>query len=252
LEQAVHSPLRSALIDAYREELQNRYQLQNVRRFDEFGQLSDEKITALRNFFLDHIYPPSQKRELLDDAFDHMGAVITSPRRLKPLMGAVFKSLWTIARMFPAAVRTGVTTLEAYLETRRLEKLMLEYAEAHDFTPDDLDQHENIVAMVAGLPDGEVMKFLSEVIRLFKALSNVKLLAAARDIMDRSIEVMESRSDIYEEHEVAGLQLGREIIAGGVELFNQLEPDEFPIIIRGIETIELDWFERILEEAESE
>ncbi len=249
MEQAIHSPLRNALIDAYRVELRNRYQLKNVRRFDEFAELSDDKIKALRDFFLDHIYPPSKKRELLDDAFDNMGTVITSPRRLKPLMGAVFKSLWTIARMFPAAVRTGVTTLEAYLETRRLEKLMLEYAEENDYAPEDLSKHENIVAMVAGLPDGEVMKFLHEVIRLFKSLSNVKLLAAARDIMERSIEVMESRTDIYEENEVAGLQLGYEIIAGGVDLFTQLEPEEFPVVIKGIETIELDWYERILEEA---
>lgn len=249
MEQAVHSPLRRALIDAYRVELRKRYQLKNIRRFEEFDDLSDDKIKALRNFFLEHIYPPSKKRELLDDSFDHMGSVITSPRRLKPLMGAVFKSLWTIATMFPAAVKTGVNTLEAYLETRRLEKLMLEYAEEHGYAPEDLSEHEHIVAMVAGLPDGEVMKFLREVIRLFKSLSNVKLLAAARDIMERSIEVMESRPDIYEEHEVAGLQLGHAIIAGGVELFSQLEPEEFPLIIKGIETVELDWYERILEEA---
>lgn len=250
MEQTVYSPLRSALIDAYRAELQKRYRLKNVRRFEEFAALSDDKIEALRTFFLDHIYPPSKKRELLDDAFDNMGTVITSPRRLKPLMVPVFKSLWTIARMFPAAVRTGVSTLEAYLETRRLEKHMLEYAEEHDYTPEDFSDHDNMVAMVAGLPDGEVMKFLNEVIRLFKCLSNVKLLAAARDIMERSVEVMKSRPDLYEEHEVAGLQLGQEIIAGGVELFSQLEPDEFPIVIKGIETIEIDWYERILAEAD--
>ncbi len=249
MEQAVHSPLRSALIDAYRKELRKRYQLKNVRRFDAFADLSDEKVKALRDFFLDHIYPPSKQRELLDDAFDNLGTVITSPRRLKPLMGAVFKSLWSIARMFPAAVKTGVTTLEAYRETRRLEMMMLAYAEKHNYTPEDLADHQNIVAMVAGLPDGEVLKFLAEVLRLFKSLSNVKLLSAARDIMERSIEVMEAREDLYEAHETAGLQLGYEIIAGGVELFSQLEPEEFSIVINGIETIELDWFERILEEA---
>jgi len=252
LNQIIQSPLRSALIDAYRAELQTRYSLQNVRQFDEFSDVSDDKIKALRDFFLDHIYPPSEKRALLDDAFDNMGTVITSPRRLKPLMGAVFKSLWTIARMFPAAVKTGVSTLEAYLETRRLEKHMLEYAERHEYTPEDLSDRKNIVAIVAGLPDGEVMKFLSEVIRLFKSLSNVKLLTAARDIMERSIEVMESRPDLYDEHEVAGLQLGHEIIAGGVELFSRLEPEEFPVVIKGIETIERDWYDQILEEADDE
>lgn len=250
MNQAVHNPLRCALIDAYRKELRTRYQLKNVRRFEELDELSDDKIKALREYFLKHIYPPSKQRELLDDAFDHMGSVITSPRRLTPLMGAVFKSLWTIARMFPAAVRTGVSTLEAYLETRRLEKLMLQYAEEHEYTAEDLKVRENIVAMVAGLPEKEVMKFLREVIRLFQSLSNVKLLAAARDIMERSVDVMESRPDLYHENEIAGLQLGYGIIEGGVELFSELEPEEFPVIIKGIETIELDWYERILEEAE--
>jgi hypothetical protein len=248
----IHSPLHTALIDAYRNELRQRYQIENVRRFDEFAELSDAKIEALRNFFLEHIYPPPEKRAILDEAFDHMGTVITSPRRLKPLMGAVFKSLFKIARMFPAAVKTGVNTMEAYIETRRLEKLMLEYAEEHGYEPEDMNDHQNIAAMVAGLPDGEVLKFLNEVIKLFKSLSNVKLLRAARDIMERSIEVMEARTDVYEPHEIAGLQLGHAIISGGVDLFSQLEPDEFPVIIKGIETIELDWYERILEEAANE
>ena len=164
-------------------------------------------------------------------------------------MGAVFKSLFKIARMFPAAVKTGTNTMEAYIETRRLETLMLEYAEAHDYGPKDMRNHANIAAMVAGLPDGEVIKFLNEIIRLFKSLSNVKLLAAARDIMARCVDVMEDRTDIYEPNEIAGLQLGHAIISGGVDLFSQLEPEEFPLILKGIETVELDWYESILEEA---
>lgn len=91
--------------------------------------------------------------------------------------------------------------------------------------------------------------FRNEILKLFEHLSNVKLLEATVEIMDNSKELMESRPDLYHEEELAGFTLGHEVLRRGLELFQSLKKSEFPIIIRGIEVVEIDWYDRIKAEA---
>ncbi len=54
--------MRDAITAAYWRELESRYSVANVRRFFGPEQLSDEAINRLRNFFLDRVYPPAERR----------------------------------------------------------------------------------------------------------------------------------------------------------------------------------------------
>ena len=85
--------------------------------------------------------------------------------------------------------------------------------------------------------------------KLFEHLSNVKLIQATVEIMDNSKALMESRPDLYHEEELAGFTLGHDVLTRGLELFQSLKKSEFPIIIRGIEVVEIDWYDRIKAEA---
>ena len=241
--------LKHAIIDAYREQLRDRYSLENVRRFDEFDSISDQKVDDLREYFLECIYPSSAERDRLDDAFNHMGEIIRSPRRLAPLMKMAFTTVWKLGLMFPSAVSAGVHTLEAYLETRKLEAKMLEYAKRKKLTPGRASEHDAVVQMIANVPEREVVRFRSEVLKLFEALSNVKLLTATVEIMDNSRKLMESRPDLYDEQEMAGFSLGHDVLRRGLELFQKLKASEFSLIIEGIEVVEIDWYDRIKAEA---
>ncbi|MBX7255815.1 MAG: hypothetical protein K1Y02_05600 [Candidatus Hydrogenedentes bacterium] len=248
---ADNATLKYAVIDGYREQLRGRYLLENVRRFGEFRAVSERKIELLRDYFLECIYPESQQRMKLDAAFDHMGVVIRSPRRLTPLMMMAVKTVWKLGVMFPSAVKAGAHSLEAYLETRRLEGEMLKYAHARGLTPRDVAKRETMIQMIAHVPKEEVIRFRTEVLKLFTCLSNVKLLTATVEIMDNSRALMESRPDLYDEEELAGFTLGHEILRRGAALFQQLKTSEFPMILRGIEAVEIDWYDRVLEEAAS-
>ncbi len=241
--------LRHAIIDAYREQLRERYLVDNVRRFEEFDPISDKKIDTLRDFFLRCIYPSAEDRTHLDDAFNHMGEIIRSPRRMAPLMRVAFRSVWRLGVMFPSAVAAGTHTLEAYLETRRLEAKMLEYAKRERYGPGDVDKREAVVQMIAHVPEEEVVRFRNEVLKLFESLSNGKLMAATVDIMENSKDLMESRPDLYHEEELAGFSLGHEVLKQGLALFRKLKPSEFPAILEGIEVVEIDWYDRIKAEA---
>lgn len=116
----VNIELRHAVIEFYREEIRKRYLRTNMRRFDHFRDVSDDNIDQLRTFFLEHIYPPVKDRDTLDDAIHHMGAVIKSPRRLRPIMGAALTSMFKMGTSLPAALSAGNNTLDAYMKARRL------------------------------------------------------------------------------------------------------------------------------------
>jgi len=89
---------------------------------------------------------------------------------------------------------------------------------------------------------------IHEVLRLFKALSNVKMLTSMMQIMERSVEVMDSKPQVYKLSEHEGVRLGLGIVRRGVSLFERLKKRDFPLIIEGIERVEMDWYERLREE----
>jgi hypothetical protein len=226
-----------------------RYLPENCRRFKELKPISDAKLGALRDYFLECIYPSSENRDRLDDAFDRMGEIIHSPRRLMPLMTIALRSVWKLGFMFPSAVGAGRNTLGAYLETRKIEGKLMEYARKNKLGPVDVGNYDVMVKMVANLPDDEMVTFRNEILKLFHHLSNVKLLEATVEIMDNSKALMESRPDLYHEKELAGFALGHEVLTRGLELFQSFKASEFPAIIRGIEVVEIDWYDRIKAEA---
>jgi hypothetical protein len=244
-----NATLKRAIIDTYREQLRLRYLVDNVRRFEQFNPISDKKIDALRDFFLKCIYPPSDDRARLDDAFDRMGDIIRSPRRLLPLMSMAFKTVWKLGTRFPSAVSAGAHTLEAYLETRKLEAKLLEYAQKKKLTPEQIGEHEWVIRMVAYVPEGEIVKFRTEVLKLFQHLADIELLAATVDIMANSKALMESRPDLYDEQELEGFGLGYEVLRRGLQLFQTMKESEFPAVIQGIEAVEIDWYDRVKAEA---
>lgn len=241
--------LKHAIIDVYREQLRLRYLPENCRRFKELKAISDAKLDALRDYFLECIYPSSEERDRLDEAFDRMGDIIKSPARLMPLMTIALRSVWKLGRMFPSAVAAGRNTLQAYLETRRIEGKLMDYAQRNRLKPEDVGGHDAIAQMVADLPEEEMLKFRGEILTLFHHLSNVRLIEATVEIMDNSKALMEARPDLYHDEELAGMTLGHDILSRGLQLFQSLKASEFPIIIRGIEVVEIDWYDRMKTEA---
>jgi hypothetical protein len=233
----------------YRAELEGRYQLPNVRRFEEFGHIPDARINALRDFFLDRIYPPVEDRAELDFAIDHLGGVLRSPRRMRPLLGTALTGLWRMGHRLPAAVSAGLATVDAYRESRRLENILNEYAQERGLTLADAKRRESMVALIAGVPPSDVKRLINDILKLFHALSNIDMLRTAIELMELFIGTMKKNPSYFDEQDLAGVTLGRDIVRGGLELFEKIDPKDFPKIIKGIERVEFDWFERIQNEA---
>jgi hypothetical protein len=241
--------LKTLIIQFYRKELELRYQLDNVRRFSTFKEVPDDTIARLRDYFLGHIYPPPRDRKKLDEAFDHLGRLLSSPKRLRPLVGTMFTSLWTLGRQLPAAISAGRSTFDAYAETRKLEQYMLKEARKQVLTVADSGDHHRMLSLIARIPEKHVHRLIKDIMSLFHSLTNIALLRTSHEIMQRCYDIMESRPEIYEEDEREGLRVGLRLLQGGLELFESMDARLFPVIIAGIEEVENDWYERVREEA---
>lgn len=242
--------LKHAVLRFYREELCARYQLENVRRFEEFKGVSDAQIVALRDFFMERIYPEPQERDQLDAAFDQLGHMLRSPMRMQPLVGAALTSLWRMGHRLPSAIGAGRATIDAYLKTRLLESEMMAEAKRLKFKEKDFASRDRMIRLIIAVPEVQVMQLIKDILALFHALTNTEMLQVAAQFMRECSKVMEKRTDLYTDDDREGVALGLGLLEQGLALFLSVKKEQFPAIIEGINQLELDWYQRVLKEAE--
>jgi len=241
--------LEEAVIEFYREEIRQRYQLDRMRRVKQFDSISDEMLDALRNFFLDRLYPPQEMRADLHAAFDNVGHLLRSPKRLGPLLRAALMSMLRLGAHLPAALSAGIATVDALRETRTLESQMLDVAGRLNIGPEHASERKTMLRIIAGLPEETVKKLIGDVLRLFEALSDVKMLSGMLRILERCKDTMEARPETYGDTDRKSISLAIEVLRGGHELFMNIKPKDFPRLIKGIEITELSWYESVRKEA---
>lgn len=238
-----------AVVSFYRSEIERRYQLDNIRRFDEFEHVTDDQARALRDYFLEHIYPPIDDRQRLDIALERLRDVLRSPKRMAPFMKVGLASVWKLGANLPSAVKAGLSVLDAYHEARKLEDTMVDTAQRLGVTAADASDRHRMLSIIVDVPEADVMRLVKDIIALFRVLSNTKLLETAVDFLGTCRGIMEKRPDLYDETDLRGITLGRQIVQGGLELFQKIDPAVFPVMIAGIERVEMDWYERAVAEA---
>lgn len=246
-----NTELKHLVLNFYRDELRVRYDLKNIRRFDVFSSVEDEQLIALRDFFLEQIYPPAEHRQELDDAFDKLGEMLRSPKRMQPLVGATIRSMWRMGTKLPSAINAGRSTIDAYSKTRQLEDLMVKEAISQEITPADAKKRARMLKLLKNVPESVVTKLIHDILNLFHALTNVEMLQVAADFMSQCIKVMEDRTDLYDDDDRDGIRLGLTLLNEGLALFKDMDPAIFPQVIHGIQMVEMDWFKRVQEEAAS-
>ncbi len=248
--------LETAIIEFYRDEIRQRYQLESLRLFSEFGTVPDKMLIALRDFFLESLYPPPPVRIRMDEAFDDLVLLLRSPARLTPLMGAALSSMFRLSFHLPAIVNTGLATIDAIRETRQLEACLMSVAET--IRP-ELEAalagkstapkyRRAMLKVIAGVPETNVRALIANVIRLFGALSDIKMLSGMVLLVEKCVVVMESRTDVYSDKDRESLKLCLDVLRQGHNLYLQLKPKDFPQLLKGINRVETTWYEGIAEQ----
>lgn len=239
-------PLYHGIIDFYRLEMERRYQLANVRRFAVFTPIGDEDVHRLRGYFLGRIYPPARVRADQDVALEAMREVFRHPQRLAPLTGAALRSVWRLGRHAPAALTASIRTLEAYVEARHFERILLKNAMRAGIMPRDTEDRDLMLRLLRTVPDAEVKKLIDDLVGLFRILANIPMLRAGVQVMDNVISTMRKKSSHYNELEIHGVEFATGMVEGGLELVEgHFDNAMIKTVVEGIETIEADWFEGV-------
>jgi hypothetical protein len=239
-------PLYHGIIDFYRDEMDRRYQLANVRRFPVFEPIGDEDVHRLRAYFLGRIYPPALVRADQDVALEAMREVFRHPQRLAPLTGAALRSVWRLGRHAPAALTASIRTLEAYVEARHFERILLANAERAGITPANTQDRDLMLRLLRTVPDREVKKLIDDLVGLFRVLANIPMLRAGVQVMENVIATMRHKSGHYNDLEIHGVQFATGMVEGGLELVEgHFDNAMIRTVVEGIETVEADWFDGV-------
>ncbi len=216
--------LESAVIEAYRELIFHRYQHGYLtEHYDIPDSFGVERVDMFRNFFLEYIYPPLDKRQELDKAFDSLDRHIKNPKHLLSILVDSSRIIFKFGRHLPKILNAAIKALRSFRKANQFEDRLKQKAlEQNLDTP--ISQSE-LKALVASLPKTDVLSFINESKSLFELIQDKKLVQRIIDLLQQLIARMK-KSSIYAAAEINAFQIGLDIISGSFELFTQLSTSE--------------------------
>lgn len=235
------------LIDKYREVVARRYEYETVAENFELPEEIDRVVVeTLKSYFLESLYPEPAQREKLDAAFEELQNYVLHPGRITDLLGNIGSAILRFGLQFPVAVKSGLSALEVHTSAKHFENSLLAGAKANNFTVPLTD--EQFLVCLRSIPRPQLEKFIDEVGGLFHSFSNTDLLGKTISIMDDVLERMYAKPDVYSANEVEAIELGREIIRRGHDLFLHLSDDTKNHILELVTANERDFLESVYDE----
>jgi hypothetical protein len=232
------------LIDAYRKSLVRRYSQENLKNFPELSEFDRKIIDKLIEYFLELLYPPYESRVELDNAFHSLKSFVYSPSKFIGVMGNIGYAVVKFGKLLLSAIQAGIAALRSYLAAHKFEAEL--YKNALPLLKQGIDISEEKVfnSLIGQIPEPEATAFREQVVKLFGVLADRVLLEKIQEVMLHVIEKMESKPKLYTKDEIRGIRMGYEIIDKGKELFSELTPQQIQFILKGIDLVEKDFYER--------
>ena len=238
--------LEKALIVAYRELVIQRYQYDQLEtQYELPSVVTPDRVEEVRNYFLQHVYPDYETRQLLNDAFDSLDGHIKNPRHLLRLLMDASGLVLRYGRHLPKIMRTGIKALQSFRKASGFEKML--YEEAQERNMDlPIDQTE-LKILIGSLPQVKVNAFIEDHDALFDALMDRKLMEKTSKIMQELIKRMLKKPQLYSEADVQGVQIGLGILEGGLEIVKGISQYEGHEVLEFIKQVERDGMDEIFE-----
>jgi hypothetical protein len=210
------------LIEKYRQIVSKRYDYDEVKKIPGFPDtITRQMVDTLRKYFLENFYPETAQREKLDAAFAELENYVLHPAKVWDLLGNLASAILSFGLQFPAAIKAGFNSLEAYTSAKHFENLLTAAALEKGFTVPVSDKqfYECLIA----IPQKDLHQFISELENLFESFTNTELLGKTISIMEDVLNKMKEKPDIYSASELEAIELGLDIMRKGYALFNQYD-----------------------------
>ena len=221
--------LRYHLIDKYRGLISRRYD-DVIEHIDKTGvDLSPDVARSIKDFFLGNVYPDHVHREKLDAAFNELARFTTNPSLVWGLLGSLPVAIMQFGMQLPAAIRAGITSLQAYTSAIAFEDAMLHKAIEKGYQEPLTD--EQFFECLRAIPPKSLDTFINEASVLFLVISDATLLSKTINIMQDVIKRMKSKPSLYTKDQVDAIQLGLDLMEKGYELLEPYDADTKKAII---------------------
>ena len=212
--------LEDHLIDKYRQIIAERYNYVKLTEYKPLPEgMTEQMVDEIRGFFLESIYPEPTKRHELDDAFAQLQNYIHQPAKVWGILGNLTAAIFKFGTMLPAALKTGMVSLEAFTAAKSFEHTMLRAAREADY--DVPLTNEQFLEILSKLPRQQLDSFAKDVGRLFRSMADTRLLSKTIEIMQDVIKQMESKPRLYTKDEIDGIKMGLNIMKEGYALFKE-------------------------------
>ena len=243
----MESSLQSSIIDGYHLLIKERYQYFKIKqRYAIPDSVTEDKFNLLRDYFLNHIYPKSEKREILDRAFNSLDGHLKNPKHLIKIILDSGKVIWKLGWHFPKTMQVALKALKSFRVASQMEKKLLTTA---------IDKKKtvplstgDVKELIAGLPQEQLFKFIDDGMILFETLYDRDLIARILKTIDQVLGIMRNKPEVYSAHEIAGMELGFQVLQDGNALFDALSPYEQNVLFNLIKKIETEALMKIVEE----
>ena len=232
------------VIIAYRSLINSQYNYQKlVTAYDIPNSFTEADVNTFRDYFLEYIYPHPDQRKELNDAFSSLDNYIKQPEKLLRLILDSASLVFKYGRHLPKILSSGIKALKSYRAASAFELRLVKEAERLNFQGPH--SSEDLVQLVSMIPREEMEAFIDSTKQLFDTLHDRKLVEKIKAIVESLITKMKKRPEIYSAPEVNGLEIGRDIIVKGDELFQSLDQSNQKLILEMIVDIQKDFLDEV-------
>ncbi len=227
------------LILGYRKILEERYQYNNIKvKYDLPSSFDKNRVELFRKFFLEYIYPHPETRTELNDAFNSLDGYIKNPEKLLRILMDSATLLFKHGRHLPKILKAGMNALKSFRTATQFENRLVKKAMELEMAPPYSTQQ--IYQLFGALTPAELDEFIKNSQTLFENLHDRALVQKTKVIVTHLADKMKKRPSLYANAEINGLEIGKEIITKGDQLFAQLSVEEQQQIIKTVIQIERD------------
>lgn len=239
----IDDPLFPALLESYRGSIRFRYSKEFLKTVPELKPIPQETVDKLLVFFLEHVYPTLEKRKALDEAFGALAGFIREPAKIWGILGNLAMAIFRFGRMFPQALRAGLSALHSYTTAHDLESRLMDamrpFVKEHQRNPTEAEFR----IFLSTIPEREAKSFRGDVIKLFSIFGNMELVDRVTLILADVLQRMEKKPNLYQKADRDGVSLGIEILKLGRSLFWEMSLLEIKNLVEGIEKVERCYWE---------
>lgn len=244
----MHKASDQAILDGviigFRDLINDRYQYGNiVGRYSIPASFDEERVARYRSFFLQQVYPHPEKRELLNEAFRSLDNYLTHPDRLLRIVLDSTAILLRHGRSIPKLMGAGLKAFRSFRIATDFEAKLVRKAKSSGKMPPYAK--DDINSFIKALRRNEIDEFIENTRALLELLYDRALVREIIQIVSELIARMRKKPNVYSDNEIAGLEIGLELLTEGNRLFAELSKHDQHQIFNIIISIEVDVLEEL-------